>query len=359
MDIALRLAARGLGRVWPNPAVGCVIVTPEGEIVGRAATAPSGRPHAETLALAQAAARARGATAYVCLEPCAHHGKTPPCAQALVEAGIARVVVACIDADPRVDGKGIAYLRGSHVEVIDGVRSDEALRLNEGFFLRLKEGRPHVTLKLAASRDGKLTTHTRTSQWLTGEQARCTVHMLRAESDAVMIGSATALVDDPELTVRLPGLEAHQPVRIVADGRLRLPLTSKLVQSCAQVPLWLLTRPDADRQRARAFRDLGVRVFEIEPDSEGLNMLDALAALGEAGLTRILVEGGARLGGSLLKHKLVDRLVWFSAPLIIGGDGYDAIAGLGLDEVAEAPRFRLQESRRLGDDMLAIYTRLE
>lgn len=359
MDIALRLSARALGSTWPNPAVGCVIVADDGEVLGRGWTAPSGRPHAETQALAQAGLRAKGATAYVSLEPCAHHGMTPPCAQALADAGVARVVIACADPDPRTQGKSIAFLKEHHVEVITGLAEKEAQRLNEGFFTRVSVGRPFITLKLATSRDGKLATKSGESKWITNEESRNLAHVMRAENDAVMIGSATALIDDPELTCRLEGYERRSPVRIVADGRLRLELTSRLVRTLALAPLWILTREGVDQKRARSFRDLGVTVFEIGSDNAGnLDMNDAVQALGEAGITRLLVEGGARLAANLLKADLVDQLAWFTAPLIIGGDGTDAVAALGLDKIGNSTAFHLEESRAIKDDMLALYRRM-
>ena len=242
MGIALALARRGLGRVWPNPAVGCLLVR-EGRIIGRGWTGSGGRPHAETEALRRASASggAAGATAYVTLEPCGHTGKTPPCAKALVEAGIGRAVVAATDPDPRVNGRGIAMLEAAGIEVTLGVRAAEARALNAGFLSRVEQGRPLVTLKLATTLDGRIATHTGASRWISGPVARDWTHALRAMSDAIMIGSGTALADDPELTCRLPGMTDLSPVRVVVDRRLRLPLTSRLVRDAKRQPTWLIT----------------------------------------------------------------------------------------------------------------------
>jgi len=258
MGVALTLARRGLGSVWPNPSVGCVLVR-DARFVARGWTQPGGRPHAETEALKRAGDAARGATAYVSLEPCAHHGATPPCADALVRAGIARCVAAVEDRDPRVAGRGLAALREAGVETTLGVCGAEAEDLNAGFFMRVRHGRPLVTLKLATSLDGRIATHAGHSQWITGEGARRRTHLLRAEHDAVMVGAATALADDPLLTCRLPGAEQRSPVRIVADGRMQLPLTARLVTSAASAPTWLITLDGGEGTRREAGRRRGHR----------------------------------------------------------------------------------------------------
>jgi diaminohydroxyphosphoribosylaminopyrimidine deaminase/5-amino-6-(5-phosphoribosylamino)uracil reductase len=361
MKTALTLAARGLGQVAPNPAVGCVIVREDGEgprIVGRGWTQPGGRPHAETEALGRARELAKGATAYVSLEPCSHRGKTGPCAEALLDAGIARVVGAVADPNPEVAGRGFAMLQEKGVEVVENVCAAEARHLNAGFFLAMSENRPLVTLKIASSLDGRTATHDGHSQWITGERARARGHLLRATHDAIMVGSATAIVDDPELTCRLPGLGARSPIRIVADGRLRLPLTSKLVRDARKVPLWLLTLPGGDANRRKAFEECGAVLIDVEPGEDGvMSMRNALAALSEKGVTRLLVEGGARLAASLMRDRLVDRIEWFQAPKLIGGDGYPAIAGLGVKHLDGAPVFELRDVVQLGEDSLARYAR--
>ncbi|MBI3446158.1 MAG: bifunctional diaminohydroxyphosphoribosylaminopyrimidine deaminase/5-amino-6-(5-phosphoribosylamino)uracil reductase RibD [Magnetospirillum sp.] len=358
MRAALALARRGLGNVWPNPAVGCVIVK-DGRVVGRGWTQPGGRPHAETEALAMAGKAANGATIYVTLEPCAHHGKTPPCADALVNAGVSRVVVAVQDPDPRVAGKGVERLRRAGIPVTEGILHKEAAELNAGFFQRITSGRPLVTLKLASTLDGRIATHSGESRWITGDEARSVSHLLRAETDAIMVGSGTALHDDPDLTCRLPGLVERSPVRVVVDGRLRLPLTSRLVASANDVPTWLLTLEGGNSSRLEAFAEAGVDVVEVAAGADGaIDLALALEALAESGVTRILVEGGAHLSAALLRAGLVDRLVWFRAPRMIGGDGLPAAVSFGIDHLAQTPRFERIEVRPVGDDLMETYIRL-
>lgn len=361
MKMALALAGRGLGLVAPNPAVGCVIVRDEPEgprVVGRGFTQAGGRPHAETEALRHAGDLARGATAYVSLEPCSHHGKTGPCAQALVEAGIARVVGAIADPNPEVAGRGFARLQQAGIEVVENVCAADAQYLNQGFFLTMSERRPLVTLKIASSLDGRTATHEGQSKWITGEASRAHGHLLRATHDAIMVGSATAIVDDPELTCRLPGLGERSPIRIVADGRLRLPLTSKLVRDAKKAPLWILTLPGGDNARRKAFEECGAVLIEVEPGENGLmDMRSALERIAARGITRVLVEGGARLAASLIRGRLVDRIEWFQAAKLIGGDGYPAISGLGIKHVDGAPSFVLRETMRAGPDLVSSYVR--
>ncbi|MES1991148.1 MAG: bifunctional diaminohydroxyphosphoribosylaminopyrimidine deaminase/5-amino-6-(5-phosphoribosylamino)uracil reductase RibD [Pseudomonadota bacterium] len=355
MTMALTLAERGLGQVAPNPAVGCIIVR-DGLVVGRGYTQSGGRPHAETVALAHAGDKARGATAYVTLEPCAHTGKTGPCADALIAAGIKRVVAAVADPDSRVAGRGFAMLEKAGIEVTEGVCMAKAVYLNQGFFLKVTDDRPLVTLKIASSVDGRTATKTGHSRWITDGPARERGHLLRATHDAIMIGSATAIVDDPTLTCRLPGLEGRSPVRIIADGRLRLPLTSKLVRSATKVPVWVLTFPGGDMGRRKAFTDCGVELIDVEVSASGLiDMKAAMKSLSARGLTRVLVEGGARIASSLVRGGLVDRVEWFRSSSIVGGDGYPAIAALGIERVDEAPRLSLVGRLDLGDDTLSSY----
>ncbi|HYE47946.1 MAG TPA: bifunctional diaminohydroxyphosphoribosylaminopyrimidine deaminase/5-amino-6-(5-phosphoribosylamino)uracil reductase RibD [Azospirillaceae bacterium] len=358
MRAALVLAARGLGTTWPNPSVGCVIVR-DGRVVGRGWTRPGGRPHAETVALAQAGEAARGATAYVTLEPCSHHGRTPPCADALAAAGIARCVVACGDPDPRVNGNGLRRLAEAGIEVVPAVLEAEALALNEGFFRRIRDGRPLVTLKLATTLDGRIATKAGESQWITGPVARAWGHSLRARNDAIMVGVGTALADDPELTCRLPGLEHRSPVRVVVDSRLRLDLTSRLVRSAREVPTWVASLAGGtDPDRRQAFADSGVTLVDVLPGAAGLMPVrTVLGELAARGITRVLVEGGARLAASLLAEGLVDRLEWFRAASLIGGDGTPATAGFGLERLADAPGFVRTGIRQAGADVLESYRR--
>jgi diaminohydroxyphosphoribosylaminopyrimidine deaminase/5-amino-6-(5-phosphoribosylamino)uracil reductase len=358
MRAALTLAARGLGRVWPNPAVGCVLVSPDQRVIARGWTQPGGRPHAETEALRRAGAAAKGATAYVSLEPCSHHGKTPPCAEALIAAGIARCVVAIEDADTRVQGRGLETLRAAGVAVTVGPLRAEAGELNAGFFSRITSGRPLVALKIASTLDGRIALASGESRWITGEAARVRVHLLRARHDAVLIGSGTALADDPELTCRLLGLEERRPVRILLDRNLSLPLTAKLVVSAASHPTWMVVGPDVAVARGKAYRDAGVELIEGSLDAKGrLDLTAVMAELGRRGLTRILVEGGSRLTAALLAEDLVDRLLWFRSPGIIGGDGIPAAAPLSLASLTEMPRFQRIAVETLGEDLLESYKR--
>lgn len=355
MALALSLGRRRMGQCAPNPAVGCVIVR-DGRILGRGVTTPGGRPHAEPQALAQAGAAARGATAYVTLEPCAHHGRTPPCTEALIAAGVARVVAPFDDTDPRVAGQGFAALRAAGVEVTTGVLTREAGRDHAGFLLRNAEGRPWVTLKLAASFDGRIATASGHSQWITGPQARRMVHAMRARHDAVMVGAGTARADDPRLTVRGMGAR-RQPVRVVISRRLDLPLNSQLAQGATEVPLWLCHGDGVDPALAAAWQGLGARLLpcavvagQVEPGS-------VLRALGAAGLTRVLCEGGGALAASLMSAGLVDELVGFTAGLAIGAEGLPGLGALGLSRLDEAPRFVLVETRPLGGDVMHRWAR--
>jgi diaminohydroxyphosphoribosylaminopyrimidine deaminase / 5-amino-6-(5-phosphoribosylamino)uracil reductase len=355
MRSALALARRGLGSVWPNPAVGCVIVN-AGRVVGRGWTQPGGRPHAETEALRRAGAAARGATAYVSLEPCCHWGRTPPCADALIEAGLGRVVVAIEDPDPRVAGEGSARLRAAGLMVDTGLGAEEAAEINAGFLTRQRLGRPLVTLKLATSLDGRIATSSGESQWITGPPARARGHALRAAHDAIMVGTGTVLADDPQLTCRLPGLAHRSPVRVVLDRQLRIPLSARVIADVRQTPTWVLTLRSADAAKRAALLAAGVTLINIDPDPRGLiDLVAALAVLGERGVTRLLIEGGARLAAALLRAGLVDRLAWFHAPLLIGADGTSAIAVLGFDRLADAPGFARLSVARVGDDMLTTF----
>lgn len=354
MSLALSLARRGLGRVWPNPAVGCVIVDKQGHVAGRGWTQDGGRPHAETEALKQAGPRAQGATAYVTLEPCAHQGQTPPCAQALIDAGVARVVSALEDPDSRVAGKGHAMLSAAGISVDTGLRAAEARALNEGFLSRVERGRPAVTLKLATTLDGHIALHSGESQWITGDRARNHGHLVRSQHDAVMVGIGTALADDAQLTCRLPGIVADRLVRVVVDSAARLDLASKLATTAKQQPVWLLTAPDADPTAVAALEKAGVRVMEIASSSSRVDLSAAMKRLAAEGLTRVLVEGGATLASSLLKAKLVDRLYWYRAPTIMG-DGVSAVASLGALGLHDLPRFRHEGTIRLADDVLETY----
>jgi len=355
MRMALAVGRRGLGAVWPNPAVGCVIVN-QGCVVGRCWTQPGGRPHAETEALRRAGQAACGATAYVSLEPCCHWGRTPPCADALINAEVRQVVVAVEDPDPRVAGNGIARLRAAGLVVDIGLGAEEATEINAGFLIRQRLGRPLVTLKLATSLDGRIATGSGESQWITALPARMRGHALRAAHDAIMVGTGTVLADDPQLTCRLPGIGQRSPVRVVLDRQLRIPRSAAVIADARQTPTWILTLRSADAARRSALLAAGVTLIDVDPDAENrIDLVAALAALGERGVTRLLIEGGARLAAALLRTRLVDRLAWFHAPLLIGGDGIPAVAALGLDRLADAPGFERLSAARVGDDMLTTF----
>ncbi|WP_372886948.1 bifunctional diaminohydroxyphosphoribosylaminopyrimidine deaminase/5-amino-6-(5-phosphoribosylamino)uracil reductase RibD [Shimia sp.] len=353
MALALTLGRRGQGNTWPNPAVGCVILR-DGRIVGRGWTQPGGRPHAEPQALAQAGALARGACAYVTLEPCAHHGRTPPCAEALIASGVARVVVALEDIDPRVAGRGLAMLRAAGIEVVTGVLADQARRDLDGFFLRTGAGRPFVTLKLAQSLDGRIATATGESQWITGPEARRMVHAMRARHDAVMVGGGTARADDPALTVRGMGVD-RQPVRVVVSRRLDLPLMGQLARSARDIPLWIAHGRDADPVLVQTWRDLGATLLPCAAEAGNLAPASVLRALADQGLTRVFCEGGGALAASLLTSDLVDELVVFNAGMVLGAEGFPAVGAMGIERLAMAPRLRLAAQSRVGADLMSVW----
>lgn len=356
MRHALGLGDRGLGNTWPNPAVGCVIVQGM-RIVGRGWTQPGGRPHAETMALAQAGAAARGATAYVTLEPCAHHGKTPPCAEALIAAGVARVVTALHDPDPRVAGQGHALLRGAGIAVTEGVEADAARVAHAGFLRRVTEGLPALTLKLATTLDGRIATASGESRWITGPEARRHVHALRLAHDAVLVGAGTARADDPDLTVRGLGA-AHQPVRIVIDSRLMLSPDGRLGRSAGTSPVWLCHGPQASEAAGTAWLARGARLVRCEAAQDGrVDPRDALRQLAAAGLTRILCEGGGQLAAALIRADLVTQVVAYAAGKLIGEEGRTALGPLGLTRLGDAPTFDLAETARLGADVMTRWTR--
>jgi diaminohydroxyphosphoribosylaminopyrimidine deaminase / 5-amino-6-(5-phosphoribosylamino)uracil reductase len=360
MRAALVLARRGLGIVWPNPAVGCVIVK-DGRIVGRGWTQRGGRPHAETEALVRAgAAAAGGATAYVTLEPCCPFPgrRTPPCTEALIAAGIRRVVAALEDPFPPINGGGVAALRAAGIAVEIGLCAGEAAEINAGFFTRVRLGRPLVTLKLATSLDGRIATASGESRWITGPAARGYGHLQRATHDAILVGTGTVLTDDPALTCRLPGLGNRSPVRVVLDRNLRIPPHAHVFAGAADAPTWVITAPDGDPTRLERLRAAGVEIIAVAADGDGGIDLDAaLAALGQRGLTRVLVEGGGRLAAALLRRGLVDRLAWLHAPLMLGSDAVPAVAALGLNALDDAPRFERVSGEPLGDagDVLSLY----
>ena len=354
MALALALGRRGLGRTWPNPAVGAVIVK-DGVVVGRGWTQPGGRPHAETEALRRAGDAARGATLYVTLEPCSHFGKTPPCADAIVAAGVARVVSAVEDPNPEVAGKGHARLRAADIAVGVGNGAEAARRDHAGHIRRMRDGRPHVMLKLAISADGKAAAAGRKPFAITGDAARDRVHVMRAQSDAIMVGIGTALADDPLLTCRLPGAAKTSPVRVVLDSGLRLPLGSRLVNSAREVPLWVIGAADAPKAREDALRAQGVEVLRNACSGAQLELSAVLKLLAERGITRLMVEGGPTLASALLAADLVDEAQVFHSQQIVGADGFDALDAAAT--AALARQLRAAGSEAVGPDRLDFYQR--
>ncbi len=359
MRLAIAAGKRRRGSTGENPSVGCVIVS-GGDVVAVASTAPGGRPHAETQALAMAGEVARGATAFVTLEPCCHHGRTPPCADALINAGIARVVTALEDPDPRVSGGGHKALMDAGIEVTQGILSDQAKWELRAFLKRHINKRPYVTLKLAVSADGKIAAKPGEPTAITGEAARSRVHLLRARVDAILVGVSTVLADDPDLTCRLPGMADQSPVRIVSDSKLSIPLKSRLVATPHDVPVWIMTTTAADAAARAALEAKGVVVIECLATDEGkVNLDDMLAKLAERGVSHVLAEGGAHMAKALVEADLVDEAVLLQAPVKLGPQGLAAMAGLPLDTIMASARFRQRgESETLGSDWLAKYVRV-
>ena len=356
MALAFALGRRGLGRTWPNPAVGAVIVK-DGVIVGRGWTQPGGRPHAEVEALRRAGAAARGATLYVTLEPCSHQGKTPPCADAIAAAGIARVVSALVDPNPEVAGAGHWRLAEQEVVVEVGLGADEARRVHAGHIRRVQDGRPHVLLKLAVSTDGKAALSGRRPVAITGAGVRNRVHLMRAMSDAVLTGIGTALSDDPLLTCRLPGMAARSPVRVVLDATLRLPLTSRLVATAKEMPLWVITGEAAAREREQALTARGVLVLRMQGKDEKLDLGAVLKLLAERGITRLMVEAGPILAAAFIRADLVDEAAVLHGPNAIGPDGIDALDGLPLSALTRSPRLKSVSEETIGADRLEMFER--
>lgn len=361
MAAALRHGRRNLGHTFPNPAVGALLVRFEnGEpvIVSRGTTGRGGRPHAERVALDAAGEAARGATLYVTLEPCAHQGLTPPCVDAVIAAGVGRVVTALEDPDPRVAGRGHAALRDAGIPLTTGMLAEEARRAHAGHILRITAGRPHITLKLAVSADGMIGRANGERLMVSGREAFARVQAIRAESDALLVGIGTALVDNPRLNVRMPGLADRSPVRVVLDTRARLPLTSLLVTTAREIPLWVVVGPEAPAEACAALEAAGVRVLHVGGGSGGTDIEAVFRALGEAGITRILVEGGAKVASALVAAGIADQVILIRAPVVIGADGVRALAGRALSAVERSPRFRLVDEYMLGEDRLLRYEKV-
>jgi diaminohydroxyphosphoribosylaminopyrimidine deaminase/5-amino-6-(5-phosphoribosylamino)uracil reductase len=357
MTLALALGRHGLGNTWPNPAVGAIIVR-DGVIVGRGWTQPGGRPHAETEALRRAGNAARGATVYVTLEPCSHHGKTPPCVDAIIAAGIRRVVAALEDPNPEVAGRGHDRLRSAGIAVDVGEGARQARRDHAGHIRRMREGRPHVTLKLAASADGKAGGAGRKPVAITGEPVRDRVHLMRAQHDAILVGIGTALADDPALTCRLPGLARRSPVRIVLDAALRLSPQSRLAQTAGEVPVWVVANTAADAAREAALHSAGVEVLRLDASGGRFDFAVLLQVLAGRGITRLLVEGGPMVAATFLSADLVDTAALFRSDVVVGADGIDAFEGNALDALTQPGRLRRIGSEAIGVDRLDMFERV-
>jgi diaminohydroxyphosphoribosylaminopyrimidine deaminase/5-amino-6-(5-phosphoribosylamino)uracil reductase len=358
MDAALSFGRRNMGMAAPNPSVGAIIVKTTGNepvIVGRGVTAKGGRPHAETEALKAAGAAAKGATAYVTLEPCAHQSKTPPCANALVQAQVGRVIIAIEDPNPLVSGNGIRMLRDAGIETIVGIGAAQAKIDHAGHFRRVRDARPHIVLKIAVSADGKSGLAGRKPAQISGPVSMAEAHVLRATCDAILVGSGTVLADNPKLDCRLPGMEDRSPIRVVLDGSLRIPLDCHLVQTAKQRKLIVLAGETAPEDKQKALEEKGAEVIRVKCTRDKHRkpvIADAMHELGTRGITRLLVEGGPMLSAWLLQNDLVDEAIVVRAPVILGAEAIDALEDLPLDALLNSPKLRIIGERMLGSDMM-------
>jgi diaminohydroxyphosphoribosylaminopyrimidine deaminase/5-amino-6-(5-phosphoribosylamino)uracil reductase len=357
MAQALALARRGLGLTWPNPSVGCVVVTASGEIVGRGWTAPGGRPHAEAVALERAGAKAEGATVYVTLEPCAHEGRDMACADAIVAAKPKRVVIALRDPDPRTSGRGIERLKEAGIEVTEGVMAPESIEITLGHLMRVMQGRPAVTLKIAVGADGLMPRGKGVPVWITGPDARAHAHLLRARSDAILVGRGTVLADNPNLTCRLPGMSCHSPVRVVLDRRLRTPLDSQIFDD-VMVPVWLVCAAGESHPNATALQERGAEMVPVPVDADGmLASQHALEKLAERGITSVLIEGGPQMSRAFLDADLVDEAVVYQGARPAGEGALMPFASDGLDRLTASGDFKQIRSRTFGPDRMTWWRR--
>ena len=354
MALALSLGRRGLGNAWPNPAVGAVIVK-DGIILGRGWTQPGGRPHAEVEALRHAKKTAQGATLYVTLEPCSHQGKSPPCADAILKAGIARVVSAMEDPNPEVAGAGHRKLIERGIKVDIGLGADEARHVHAGHIMRMQKARPYVTLKLALSKDGKAGLAGRKPVALTGEAARTRVFQMRSQSDAILVGIGTVLADNPQLGCRLPGLFERSPVRVVLDATLRLPLSTAVVATVRETPTWVFTSHKPSAIAEEVLQQRGCKVFRVNEHNGRLDLDEVLKVLAEQGISRLMVEGGPIVAAAFVGAGLVDEAALFRAEKTVGADGIDALEGMALDALTGSLQSR--GSEKLGTDTLEIFER--
>jgi diaminohydroxyphosphoribosylaminopyrimidine deaminase/5-amino-6-(5-phosphoribosylamino)uracil reductase len=354
MQLALALGRRNLGRTWPNPAVGAVIVK-DGIILARGWTQQGGRPHAEIEALRRAKKAAQGATMYVTLEPCSHQGKTPPCADAIARAGIARVVSALEDPNPEVAGQGHARLREKGIAVDIGLKAEEARRVHLGHLTRITQGRPHVTLKLAISSDSKAGLAGRKQAAITGDAARQRVFQMRAASDAILVGIGTILADDPQLTCRLPGMFERSPVRVVLDAQLRVPLSTSVVATVRETSTWIFASPAASSIAEEFLQQKGCKVFRVDESGGQLDVHQVMKMLAEQGITRLMVEGGPTVAASFVSAKLVDDVFLFRGEKSIGTSGIDPLQGMPLDALTGS--LTLCGTEKLGADTIESFVR--
>ncbi|MEQ5774122.1 bifunctional diaminohydroxyphosphoribosylaminopyrimidine deaminase/5-amino-6-(5-phosphoribosylamino)uracil reductase RibD [Thalassospira sp. NFXS8] len=358
MRVALSLSRRGLGNVWPNPAVGCVLVSKSGNIVGRGWTKPGGRPHAERVALDQAGTNAAGATAYVTLEPCSHFGKSPPCVLGLIEGGVSRVVSALEDPDPRVSGRGHQMLQDAGISVDTGLMAEAARYHNAGFLSRIMHDRPLITLKLAGSLDGRSSLANGKSQWITGSRARQQGHWFRANHDAIMIGADTAIADNPDLRCRIAGRQNSSPVRIVLDRQAKVSAECILAQTADETPTWVVVDLQYLAKAREVFSKTAVKVLSARCIDGHFDLHNVLHILAEQGLTRVLVESGGRLAAALLQKQVVDRVVHFQAPGIIGADGKGIVGDMHLQDLTQMYRFSRHRVENVGQDLMISYEKI-
>lgn len=359
MRMALAIGARHLGLTWPNPSVGAVVVDesgPEPVIVAQGVTQPGGRPHAERVALEMAGERARGATLYVSLEPCSHHGRTPPCIDAVRDYGVARVVTALEDPDTRVSGRGHAILREAGVAVLCGVLAGEATRAHRGHILRVTQGRPSVLLKLARTADGYAARKGGGRLMISGPRSNARTHLIRARHDAIMVGIGTVLADDPLLTVRLPGLEPRSPVRVVIDSALRTPADAQIVRTASQIPTWIVAAEEAPVEAERRLVAAGAEVMRASSRAGRVAIEEALRLLATRGITRVFSEGGPNLAEALIEADCVDEFATTTSRTALGEDGLPAI-GPRLSQALPG-RFVRVSSEDLGPDVLEFYERV-
>jgi len=358
MRAALSLARHGLGVCHPNPSVGCVILDVSNNLIGSGRTSDGGRPHAEFNALSNLDVNPDGGTALVTLEPCAHKGQTPSCAELLVNSGIKKVIISILDPDKRTAGKGIKLLKDAGINVEVGLCKEEAFEINKGYFLRIRNSLPLVTLKIASSMDGKIATKHRESKWITGKIARNHGHLLRANHDAILVGINTIISDNSKLNCRLNGLKKQSPVKVIVDSRLSIPLSANVLKNINRYPVIIWTQKNVRGVKKRKLLDLGVNIKELPKNNKNqLNLKSGLEDLANKGYTRVLVEGGSEISSSLLSKNLVNKIFLYRSGIIIGGDGLSSIASYGLKDLKLAKNFNIVSSKIIDNDLLEEWQR--